>query len=180
MSKDLTRLEGYPSKSVRKKVRIRINGNHCEAEVEPRTLLVALLREKLGLKGTHIGCDEGKCGACSIILDDKLVKSCMIFSVQADGSSVITIEGLSTRANLHPIQESFWKNHALQCGYCTPGMVMAAYYLLKNNTKPTDEQIKESLAGNYCMCTGYVQIIKAIRDASTKISAESASFGGFQ
>lgn len=150
-----------------------INGQKYVGNAEPRTLLVYFIRDELGLTGTHIGCIVGKCGACSIIVDGKVVKSCMMFAYQAEGTELLTVEGLAQGAKLHPIQEAFWENHGLQCGYCTPGMLMTALYLLKENPKPTEEEIRRGISGNLCMCTGYVNIIKAIKAASDKMQTNN-------
>jgi carbon-monoxide dehydrogenase small subunit len=143
-----------------------VNGTQHQAEVEPRMLLVHYLRDVLGLTGTHIGCDTTSCGACTILMDDAAVKSCTIFAVQADGHELTTIEGLAQDGKLHPMQEAFWNNHGLQCGYCTPGMIMAGVGLLKRNPKPSIEEIRLGIEGNLCRCTGYHNIIKAIQEAS--------------
>ena len=143
-------------------VTIRVNGKPATATVEPRTLLVQFLRENLSLTGTHIGCDTSQCGACVIDLDGSSVKSCTMLAVQANGASVTTIEGLANGDKLHPMQEAFRENHGLQCGFCTPGMVMSAVDLLRVNPKPTERQIREWLEGNICRCTGYHNIVKAI------------------
>ncbi len=150
-------------------IRVTVNGRVYEEEVEPRLLLSYFLRQTLGLTGTHIGCVIGECGACTILLDGKLVKSCLLLAVQAHGKEILTVEGLATNGALHPIQEAFIKNYALQCGYCTPGMVMAAYYLLKKNPEPSEEQIRKGLEGNLCMCTGYVQIVAAVKEAAKNL-----------
>jgi carbon-monoxide dehydrogenase small subunit len=134
--------------------------------VEPRLLLVHFLRDTLGLTGTHIGCDTSNCGACTVHLDGDAVKSCTVLAVQADGSDVTTIEGMGTEGDLHPMQEAFWKNHGLQCGYCTPGMIMASTDLLAKNPHPSEEEVREALAGNLCRCTGYHNIVKAVLDAA--------------
>ena len=147
-------------------VRLKVNGTEHELEVEPRLLLVHALRDELGLTGTHVGCDTSNCGACTVHLDGQSVKSCTVLAVQADGSEVTTIEGLGSEDNLHPLQEAFWNNHGLQCGYCTPGMIMAAAALLEENPKPTEQEIRHGLEGNLCRCTGYHNIIKAVLDAS--------------
>jgi aerobic carbon-monoxide dehydrogenase small subunit len=152
-------------------VRTKINGRIYEEEVEPRLLLPYFLRETIGLTGTHVGCVVGECGACTVLLDGKLVKSCLLFAPQAHGKEILTIEGLSQNGGLHPVQEAFVKEYGLQCGYCTPGMVLAAYYLLSNNPNPTEQQIREGLGGNLCMCTGYMQIIEAVKEAASKIKA---------
>jgi carbon-monoxide dehydrogenase small subunit len=147
-------------------VRVTVNGRIYEEDVEPRQLLVHFLRENIGLTGTHVGCIVGECGACSILLDGKVVKSCLHLAVQADQREVTTIEGLAKDGELSSIQEAFVKNYALQCGYCTPGMVIASYALLRDCPNPSEEQIRKALAGNLCMCTGYVQIVEAVKDAA--------------
>ena len=147
-------------------VTITVNGAPRTAEVEPRTLLVHLLREHLNLTGTHVGCDTSNCGACTVWLDGEAVKSCTVLAVQADGREVTTIEGISGNGDLHPMQRAFHENHALQCGYCTPGMVMTAIKLLEANPEPTDEEIRRGLEGNLCRCTGYENIVAAVRAAS--------------
>ena len=147
-------------------VRVTINGRLYEDDVEPRILLSHFLRENIGLTGTHVGCVIGECGACSVLLDGKVVKSCLHFAVQADGREVTTIEGLAKDGQLNPVQEAFVKNYAFQCGYCTPGMVITSHALLQRNPNPSDEEIRKALAGNLCMCTGYVQIVDAVKDAA--------------
>jgi aerobic carbon-monoxide dehydrogenase small subunit len=147
-------------------VRVTINGRPYEEDVEPRILLSHFLRENIGLTGTHVGCVIGECGACSVLLDGKVVKSCLHFAVQADGREVTTIEGLAKDGELNPVQEAFVKNYAFQCGYCTPGMVITSHALLQRNPNPSDEEIRKALAGNLCMCTGYVQIVDAVKDAA--------------
>jgi carbon-monoxide dehydrogenase small subunit len=147
-------------------VTITVNGVPRTAEVEPRTLLVHLLREHLNLTGTHVGCDTSNCGACTVWLDGEAVKSCTLLAVQADGREVMTIEGISENGDLHPMQLAFHEHHALQCGYCTPGMVMTAIKLLEANPAPTDEEIRHGLEGNLCRCTGYENIVAAVRAAS--------------
>ena len=147
-------------------IRVTINGRLYEEDVEPRILLAHFLRENIGLTGTHVGCVIGECGACSVLLDGKVVKSCLHFAVQADGREVTTIEGLAKDGELNPVQEAFVKNYAFQCGYCTPGMVMTSYALLQTNSDPSDAEIRKALAGNLCMCTGYVQIVDAVKDAA--------------
>jgi aerobic carbon-monoxide dehydrogenase small subunit len=149
-------------------VSITVNGRLRKATVEPRTLLVHLLREQLLLTGTHIGCDTSQCGACTVLVDGRSVKSCTMFAVQADGSQVTTIEGLASNGQLHAIQEGFWEEHGLQCGYCTPGMIMSAVNLLQNTPKPTEQQIREGLTGNLCRCTGYQHIVNAVKHAAEK------------
>jgi carbon-monoxide dehydrogenase small subunit len=150
------------------RIRVTINGRLYEEHVEPRQLLAHFIRENIGLTGTHVGCVVGECGACSILLDGQVVKSCLHLAVQADGREITTIEGLAKDGELAPIQDAFVKNYALQCGYCTPGMVMTSYALLKTNPNPSEEQIRKALAGNLCMCTGYVQIVDAVKEAATK------------
>ena len=152
-------------------VTITVNGVPRTAEVEPRTLLVHLLREHLNLTGTHVGCDTSNCGACTVWLDGEAVKSCTVLAVQADGSSVTTIEGLAKDGQLHPLQEGFWEEHGLQCGYCTPGMIMAASQLLERHPNPTDEEIRHGLEGNLCRCTGYQHIVNAVKHAAKKLAA---------
>jgi len=151
-------------------ITVTVNGTEQTAEVEPRMLLVHFLRETLGLTGTHIGCDTSSCGACVIHLDGAPVKSCTVLAVQADGQSVKTIEGMSKDGELHPVQEGFWEMHGLQCGYCTPGMIMTAAALLERNAKPTEEQIRHELEGSLCRCTGYQNIVRAIQFAADKTS----------
>jgi carbon-monoxide dehydrogenase small subunit len=150
-------------------VTIEVNGKTYKRDVEPRMLLVHFIRDVLGLTGTNVGCETSLCGACTVIMDGQSVKSCTQFAVQADGSSIMTIEGLSQNGQLHPIQEGFWEMHGLQCGYCTPGMILAAYDLLQNNPNPTEEEIRHGLEGNLCRCTGYHNIIKAVQYAAEKM-----------
>ncbi len=147
-------------------VRLNVNGVEHQLEVEPRLLLVHALRENLGLTGTHVGCDTSNCGACTVHLDGKAVKSCTVLAVQADGVEVTTIEGLASEGGLHPVQEAFWNDHGLQCGYCTPGMIMASAALLTENPNPTEEEVRHGLEGNLCRCTGYHNIVKAVLDAA--------------
>jgi carbon-monoxide dehydrogenase small subunit len=149
-------------------VAITVNGKRRKAQVEPRTLLVHFLREHLNLTGTHIGCDTTQCGACTILLDGQAVKSCTVFAVQADGCEVTTIEGLATNGELHAMQKGFWEEHGLQCGFCTPGMIMAGVHLLNQNPTPTERQIREGISGNLCRCTGYQHIVNAIQHAANK------------
>ena len=148
------------------KVSMKVNGTAYEHDVEPRTLLVHHLREKLRLTGTHVGCDTSQCGACTIHVNGEAVKACTMFAVQADGSEITTIEGLANDGELHPVQKAFCENHGLQCGYCTPGMIMASVEMLKNNPNPTEEEIRHGLEGNLCRCTGYHNIIKSIKAAA--------------
>jgi carbon-monoxide dehydrogenase small subunit len=147
-------------------VSVEVNGTRYEREVEPRLLLVHFLRDELGLTGTHVGCDTSNCGACTVHLDGEAVKSCTVLAVQADGASVTTIEGLGSENDLHPVQEAFWEHHGLQCGYCTPGMIMAAADLLQRNSDPSETDVREALAGNLCRCTGYHNIVKAVLAAA--------------
>jgi aerobic carbon-monoxide dehydrogenase small subunit len=149
-------------------VSITVNGKARKANVEPRLLLAHFLRDQLNLTGTHIGCDTSQCGACTVLVDGRSVKSCTIFAVQADGSQVTTVEGLARDGKLHPLQEGFWEEHGLQCGYCTPGMIMSAVNLLNENPNPTEQQIREGIAGNFCRCTGYQHIVNAVQYAATK------------
>jgi aerobic carbon-monoxide dehydrogenase small subunit len=142
-----------------------INGAKHSATVEPRRSLVDFLRHDLGLVGTHVGCEHGVCGACTVMLDGRTVRSCLLFAAQADGSEVTTIEGIGTDEALHPLQRAFQQHHALQCGFCTPGMILAAIELLRDNAEPSDEEIRVGLSGNLCMCTGYVNIVRAVRAA---------------
>ena len=156
-------------------IALTINGQSVEALVEPRTLLVHFLREQQGLKGAHIGCETSHCGACTVDLDGKSVKSCTVFAVQANGGDVMTVEGLSSGADLHPLQEGFYEEHGLQCGYCTPGMLMRAYRFLQENPNPSNQEIRMGISGNLCRCTGYQNIVKAIRFAADKTSAEGGA-----
>jgi aerobic carbon-monoxide dehydrogenase small subunit len=150
-------------------VRIRVNGEPREELVEPRTLLVEFLRENMNLTGTHIGCDTTYCGACTVLLNGRTVKSCTLFAPMADGAEITTVEGLSSDGALHPVQHAFAECHGLQCGYCTPGLLLSTVHLLNKNPKPTDKQIRKSIAGNTCRCTGYQNILKAIRMASDEM-----------
>ena len=156
------------------KVELTVNGAHQELQVEPRLLLVHLLRENLGLTGTHVGCDTTQCGACTVLLNGQSVKSCTVFGVQANGAEVLTIEGLQTDGQLHPLQEAFWNDHGLQCGYCTPGMIMSAVGLLRENPSPSEQEIREGLRGNLCRCTGYQNIVKAVSDAAVELKGARA------
>jgi carbon-monoxide dehydrogenase small subunit len=155
------------------RVEVTVNGVMREADVEPRTLLVYFLRENLGLTGTNVGCDTSSCGACTVLLDGESVKSCTMLAVQADGREVTTIEGLASDGELHPLQEAFHRNHGLQCGYCTPGMIMAAVSYLNENPTPTEEEVRESLEGNLCRCTGYQNIVKSVMWAAARLRGES-------
>ena len=151
---------------------VTVNGKRFEEQIEARTLLVDFLRETLGLTGTHIGCDTSYCGACTVLLNGKAVKSCTVFAVQADGAEITTVEGLAVNGELNPLQEAFADNHGLQCGYCTPGMVMAAASFLKENPNPTEAEVREALEGNLCRCTGYHNIVKAIQYAAEKMAGK--------
>ena len=147
-------------------ISIEVNGKRHDREVEPRLLLVHLLRDELGLTGTHVGCDTSNCGACTVHVDGEAVKSCTLLAVQADGAEVTTIEGLGTPDDLHPVQEAFWEHHGLQCGYCTPGMIMAGADLLRRNPHPSEHEVRHALEGNLCRCTGYHNIVKAVMSAA--------------
>jgi len=150
-------------------ISVTVNGDKHEQEVEPRLLLVHYLREVLGLTGTHIGCETSQCGACTVFFNGASVKSCTMFAVQADGGDVLTVEGIATDGELHPIQEGFWEEHGLQCGFCTPGMIMSSYQLLKDNPNPSEEEIRHAIDGNFCRCTGYQHIVNAVASAGRKI-----------
>ena len=147
-------------------IKVTVNGDVHEADVEPRLLLVHLLRENLGLTGTHVGCDTSNCGACTVHVDGESAKSCTMLAVQADGREIRTIEGMADGATLHPLQQAFWDQHGLQCGFCTPGMIMQAAWLLDQNDDPSEGEIREGISGNLCRCTGYVNIVKAIQQAA--------------
>ncbi len=158
------------------KVTITVNGTPYTRDVEPRTLLAYFLREHCGLTGTHVGCDTSSCGCCVAVLDgERAVKTCTMFAVQADGHEVLTVEGLAAGGNLHPIQQAFWDEHGLQCGYCTPGMMLTAWVLLQHNPAPTEAQIREGLAGNLCRCTGYNNIVKAVQQAAVTLRQPAAA-----
>ena len=148
------------------KIRTRVNGKDIHSEVEPRELLVHFLRENLGLTGVHVGCETSNCGACTVLIDGKAVKSCTMLAVQADGREVTTIEGISKNDELHPLQKAFLEKHGLQCGYCTSGMILTSYWLLQNNKNPTEEEIRKNLSGNLCRCTGYQSIIESVKYAA--------------
>jgi carbon-monoxide dehydrogenase small subunit len=151
-------------------IHVKINGKDREAPAEPRLLLVHFIREQLGLTGTHVGCDTSNCGACTVILNGRSVKSCTVFAVQADGGEIMTVEGLPSNGTLHPLQEGFKEEHGLQCGFCTPGMLMSSYALLQKNPKPSEEEIRWGISGNLCRCTGYQNIVKAVQYASKKMA----------
>ena len=153
-------------------VSMTVNGEGVSGDVEPRTLLVHFIRENLSLTGTHVGCETSYCGACTVIVDGKATKSCTMLAVQAEGADVRTVEGLAQGGDLHPVQEGFWERHGLQCGFCTPGMIMSAVSLLEENTNPTEDEIRHGIEGNLCRCTGYHNIVKAIEYAGAKIRGE--------
>ena len=152
-------------------VSMKVNGRARKGQVEPRTLLIHFLREQLNLTGAHVGCDTSQCGACTVLIDGRSAKSCTVLAVQADGSEITTIEGLAKDGQLHPLQQGFWEEHGLQCGYCTPGMIMSAVNLLKDNPQPTEQQIREGIGGNFCRCTGYQHIVNAIQHAARAMAA---------
>jgi carbon-monoxide dehydrogenase small subunit len=158
--------------TMKREITVTVNGQTYHSEVEPRTLLVHYLRDMLDLTGTHIGCNTSQCGACTVFLNGEAVKSCTLLAVQADGGEVTTIEGLAPEGSLHPIQEGFWERHGLQCGFCTPGMIMASYQLLKNNPNPSEAEIRKGLEGNICRCTGYQNIVRAVQYAAEKMQTE--------
>jgi carbon-monoxide dehydrogenase small subunit len=156
-------------------ITVTVNGEAHEADVEPRLLLVHFLRDNLGLTGTHVGCDTSNCGACTIHVDGESAKSCTMLAVQANGRSLKTIEGMANGATLHPLQQAFWDQHGLQCGFCTPGMIMQAAWLLGENPEPTEEEIRVGISGNLCRCTGYVNIVKSIQQAAGELSAAESA-----
>lgn len=156
-------------------VSMTVNGQQRTGTVEDRTLLVHYIREHLGLTGTHVGCDTSQCGACTVMLNGRSVKSCTILAVQAEGAEVMTIEGVATDGNLHPVQEGFWEEHGLQCGFCTPGMIISAMDLLNTNPRPTESEIRHAIDGNLCRCTGYQHIVKSIQWASNKMAENAAA-----
>ena len=163
---------------MKKNITININGVQRSGEVEPRLLLVHFLRENAGLTGTHIGCETSLCGACTVLMDGRAVKSCTVLAVQADGRRVTTVEGLAAGDQLHPLQNGFWEEHGLQCGFCTPGMIMCSHDLLDRQPNPSDSDIREALNGNVCRCTGYQNIVAAVRNASRKMSKPVAARAG--
>ena len=164
--------------TMKREITVKVNGQEYHSEVEPRMLLVHYLREMLDLTGTHIGCDTSQCGACTVLLNGESVKACTVLAVQADSCEVTTIEGLAPDGSLHPIQEGFWEKHGLQCGFCTPGMIMASYNLLKHNPRPTEEEIRTALKGNICRCTGYQNIVSAVQYAADQMrTAATAPVG---
>jgi len=154
-------------------IQLRVNGKEHQSQVEPRLLLVHYLRDALGLTGTHIGCETTICGACTVLMNGKAVKACTVLAVQADGADITTIEGLADEKGLHPVQEGFWEKHGLQCGYCTPGMILAAVELLNHNPRPTEPEIRRAIAGNLCRCTGYQHIVEAVQYAAKKQKARN-------
>jgi carbon-monoxide dehydrogenase small subunit len=151
------------------KIQVTVNGTAHTSEVEPRLLLVHYLRDVLNLTGTHVGCDTSQCGACNVLVDGQATKACTLLAVQADGAEILTVEGLARDGKLHPIQEGFWEKHGLQCGFCTPGMIMSAYQMLQRNPSPTEAEIRHALEGNLCRCTGYHNIVRAIQYAAEKM-----------
>ncbi len=157
--------------SLKRSIALRVNGVSYQAEIEPRRLLVDFLRDDLLLTGTHAGCEHGVCGACTILVDGAAVRSCLILAIQADGSEITTVEGLADGDHLHPLQEEIWANHGLQCGFCTPGILMTACEFLRENSHPSQEEIREGISGNICRCTGYVNIVKAIQSAASKMES---------
>jgi carbon-monoxide dehydrogenase small subunit len=159
-------------------VTLTVNGESHEADVEPRLLLVHLLRDEFGLTGTHVGCDTSNCGACTIHVDGESAKSCTMLAVQADGRALMTIEGLADGATLHPLQQAFWDQHGLQCGFCTPGMIMQSAWLLGQNADPSEAEIRDGISGNLCRCTGYVNIVKAIQQAAAEMQTAAATQTG--
>jgi carbon-monoxide dehydrogenase small subunit len=159
-------------------ISVTVNGQVREADVEPRLLLVHLLRDVFGLTGTHTGCDTSNCGACTVHVDGRSAKSCTMLAVQADGAEIRTIEGMEQGGTLHPLQQAFWDSHGLQCGFCTPGMIMQSAWLLEQNPEPTDEEVREGIAGNLCRCTGYVNIVKAVQQAAAELRTADAAGTG--
>ena len=153
-------------------VKITVNGQTYSKQVEPRRLLSDFLREDLDLRGTHVGCEHGICGACTVLMNGNTVRSCLMFAVQANGAEITTIEGLAKNGELHPLQEGFWENHGLQCGFCTPGFLMSACELLERNSDPTEKEVREGLSGNMCRCTGYQHIVESVLAAAAKIKAQ--------
>ena len=158
-----------------KKISVTVNGATHQSEIEPRMLLVHYLRDVLGLTGTHVGCETSLCGACTVMVDGQAVKSCTMLAAQADGATVTTIEGLAQSGELHPVQQAFWEHHGLQCGFCTPGMIMATAQILQRNPDPTEEEIRHGLEGNLCRCTGYQHIVQAVQCAAKKMKSKSVA-----
>ena len=159
---------------MRKSITLNVNGTALTGQVEPRALLVHVLRDELDLTGTHIGCDTSQCGACTVLMDGRAVKSCTLLAVQAEGRNITTIEGLSNDKELHPLQQAFWDKHGTQCGFCTPGMILTAVDLLRSNPDPSDKEIRHALDGNYCRCTGYQNIVAAIKEGAAKMRANGS------
>ena len=164
--------------AARVRVALKVNGVRREDEVEPRLLLVHFLRENLGLTGTHVGCDTTNCGACTVLMEGRAVKSCTVLAVQADGRDILTVEGLAKEDGLHPVQEAFVAEHGLQCGFCTPGMLMSAHALLEENPRPTEEEIREGISGNICRCTGYAKIVESVHRAARSMGRPHVSTKG--
>jgi carbon-monoxide dehydrogenase small subunit len=158
-------------------VRLRVNGREYERTVDARLMLADFLRDQLGLTGTHLGCEHGVCGACTIIVNGAAIRSCLMLAIQANASDIVTVEGLADGERLHPLQEAFSEQHALQCGFCTPGFLMTLYAFLRDNAAPTDEQIREAISGNLCRCTGYVNIERAVKSAAARLAGEAAASG---
>jgi carbon-monoxide dehydrogenase small subunit len=156
-------------------IRVRVNGESHERTVEVRRLLADFLREDLGLTGTHLGCEHGVCGACTIVVNGEAVRSCLLFAAQVDGADILTVEGLAEGERLHPLQQAFWENHGLQCGFCTPGFLMSLVCFLRDNPRPTEEEIRVALSGNLCRCTGYQNIVKAVHAAAERFAAQGGS-----
>ncbi len=153
-------------------IKVTVNGQEYHRQVEPRRLLSDFLREDLDLTGTHVGCEHGICGACTVLVNGQTARSCLMFAVQADGAKITTVEGLATNGELHPLQQGFWENHGLQCGFCTPGFLISACELLERNSNPTEEEVRAGLSGNMCRCTGYKQIVDSVLDAAEKMRAQ--------
>jgi carbon-monoxide dehydrogenase small subunit len=158
-----------------RKIRVRVNGVTHERTVEARRLLADFLRDELGLTGTHLGCEHGVCGACTIVVNGEAVRSCLLFALQADGAEILTVEGLADGDRLHPLQQAFWEHHGLQCGFCTPGFLMSLVCFLRDNAHPTEEEIRVALSGNLCRCTGYQNIVRAVKTAAERLAAPDAS-----
>jgi aerobic carbon-monoxide dehydrogenase small subunit len=158
------------------RIRVNVNGQDYDALVEPRRLLADFLRDDLALTGTHVGCEHGVCGACTVLVDGETVRSCLMFAVQADGAEVMTVEGLAQGTELHPIQQAFWEEHGLQCGFCTPGFLMTTYELLQKTRAPSDEEIRHAIAGNLCRCTGYQAIVRSVRSAAEKMALDTSAW----
>jgi aerobic carbon-monoxide dehydrogenase small subunit len=173
--KGSTRASRAVKKDQTVKVSLRVNGKKVSGPTDSRTLLVYFLRDELNLTGTHIGCDTGHCGACTIMMNGKTAKSCMVLAVQAEGADITTVEGLAEGDKLHPLQEAFWENHGLQCGYCTPGMLMSSLFLLQRNPDPTEDEIRRAIEGNLCRCTGYVNIVKSVKAAAKMMGGDGAA-----